>query len=155
MPFWIWWKLSFALCFFQKNGWNQRIPTNWIKLGKIGWHQRVLGKDVKHCLRWFLSFGVWNPCLYFADFFCWVKKPCGFTTFFWWRQDWNLLSHRCKSSCWKRPLGVLFPYSMSCRHALKQQKRCWWFVCVCLFPAKCLVVYVSPPPRCILTLWRL
>ena len=24
------------------------------------------------------------------------------TTFFW-LQDWNLLSHRCKSSCWKRP----------------------------------------------------
>ena len=77
------------------------------------------------------------------------------TTFFW-LQDWNLLSRRCKSSCWKRPLGVLFPYSMSCWHALKHQKRCWWFVCVCAcFLQKCLVIYVSPPPRCILTLWRL
>ena len=70
--------------------------------------------------------------------FCWFvllgQKTMRLTTFSRWLQDWNLLSHRCKSSCWKRPLGALFPYSMSCWHALNHQKRCWWWwlVCVCV-----------------------
>lgn len=148
---------SSVLCCVCFKKWME--PKNSDKLDptwKKGWNQRVLGKDVKHCLRWFLSFGVWNPCMFV---FCWFffvrsKNHAALQPF---SDDCRIeiCYHVVVSLPVEKDRGVLFPYSMSCWHVLKHQKRCWWFVCVRLFPAKCLVVYVSPPPRCILTLLRL
>ena len=81
--------------FFQKNGWNQRIPTSWIQLGKKRLKSTCPRKRCQTLFEMILVF--WCVESMLADY------NMRFTTFFWWLQDWNLLSHRCKSSCSKRP----------------------------------------------------
>lgn len=94
MPFWICGKLSFVFFFSKK--WME--PTNSDKLDPT-WEKRLKStcprKRCQTLPEMILVF--WCVESILADY------NMRLTTFFWWLQDWNLLSHRCKSSCWKRP----------------------------------------------------